>query len=115
MYQPKYAMTVDHAQAALEDGLRAIGTGQTQFDLSEVTSVDSSSVSPIINGFSRLAQCQRAIVFQSGAVVPIEYRFIAFLSRAHREFIADFATWLQYKSPTFRKTIALCVRWMASR
>ncbi len=49
MYQPTYAMTVDHAQAALEDGLRAIATGQTHFDLSNVSSFDSSTVAVLLN------------------------------------------------------------------
>lgn len=48
-YQPTYAMTVDHAQAALEEGLRAIAAGQTQFDLSSLGAVDSSAVAVLLN------------------------------------------------------------------
>lgn len=49
MYQPTYAMTVDHAQAALEDGLREIAAGQPHFDLSKVSSVDSSTVAVLLS------------------------------------------------------------------
>ena len=49
MYQPTHAMTIDHAQAALDEGLRAIAAGQTHFDLSTVSSVDSSAVAVLLN------------------------------------------------------------------
>ena len=49
MYQPAQAITVDLAESALQDGLRAIATGQTQFDLSKVATVDSSAVAVLLN------------------------------------------------------------------
>ena len=61
MYQPAQAITVDLAESALQDGLRAITAGQTQFDLSKVAAVDSSAVAVLLNW-------QRAAVAASSAV-----------------------------------------------
>lgn len=49
MYQPALALTFDQAQAALDDGLRAIAGGQTQIDLSKITAIDSSAVAVLLN------------------------------------------------------------------
>lgn len=49
MYEPTSALTIDQAQMALDDGLRAIAGGQTQIDLSKVTAIDSSAVAVLLN------------------------------------------------------------------
>lgn len=42
-------MTVDHAQAAWDEGVRALAASQTHFDLSNVSAVDSSAVAVLLN------------------------------------------------------------------
>ncbi len=75
MYQPTHAMTIDHAQAAMDDGLRAIEAGQTQFDLANVTAVDSSSVAVLLN-WQRAAR-KAAINLQLSGVSPSLISLIA--------------------------------------
>lgn len=65
MYQPAQAITVDHAQAILDDGLRAIASGQTQFDLSNVTAVDSSAVAVLLNWQRAARQASTDVSFVS--------------------------------------------------
>ena len=65
MFQPGQAMTVDHAQDALEDGLRAIAAGQTQFDLSNVKVVDSSAVAVLLSWQRAAAVTSNQILFSS--------------------------------------------------
>ena len=65
MYQPAQALTVDHAQAALEEGLRAVATGQMQFDLSRVSEVDSSAVAVLLNWQRAAASASNNIRFSN--------------------------------------------------
>ena len=63
MYQPAQAITMDHAQAILDDGLRAIAAGQTRFDLSHVTAVDSSAVAVLLNWQRTARQASTEVKF----------------------------------------------------
>ncbi|HZW22885.1 STAS domain-containing protein [Noviherbaspirillum sp.] len=47
-YRPALTLTVHNAPSVLEAGLRAIAGGQTQFDLSELTVVDSAAVATML-------------------------------------------------------------------
>ena len=55
MFQPSQPLTLQTAQSALAEGLRAIDAGQTSFDLMTVESVDSASVA-ILLAWVRAAQ-----------------------------------------------------------
>ncbi len=57
MYQPGPVMTIAHARAALEAGLRAIESGETVFDLSAVKEVDSTAVAALL-AWQRAAQAR---------------------------------------------------------
>lgn len=48
MYRPALTLTVHNAKAVLDAGLRAIDQGQAQFDLSELTVVDSAAVATLL-------------------------------------------------------------------
>ncbi|HEY0845397.1 MAG TPA: STAS domain-containing protein [Noviherbaspirillum sp.] len=48
MYRPTETLTVQNAQTALNDGLRAIADGQTYFDLAGLTLVDSAAVATML-------------------------------------------------------------------
>lgn len=48
MFQPQQPITFDHAKSALEEGLRAIASGQTSIDLARVASIDSSAVAVLL-------------------------------------------------------------------
>jgi phospholipid transport system transporter-binding protein len=63
MYRPALTLTVDNAQTVLHDGLRAIADGQTQFDLAEVTAVDSAAVATLIAWQRAAARRGASLVF----------------------------------------------------
>jgi phospholipid transport system transporter-binding protein len=48
MFQPNSALTLHNAKTALQAGLQAIQAGETQFDLAQVTAVDSAAVATLI-------------------------------------------------------------------
>lgn len=48
MFRPERTLTVDHAQAVLDAGLRAIAQGQTEIDLAGLTSIDSTAVAVLL-------------------------------------------------------------------
>lgn len=48
MFKPDNVLTADNASAVLQDGLRAIAGGQTDIDLSQVATVDSSAVATLL-------------------------------------------------------------------
>jgi phospholipid transport system transporter-binding protein len=48
MFQPALSLTVDNANKALQEGLNAIKSGQTEFDLSHLTTVDSAGVATLL-------------------------------------------------------------------
>jgi phospholipid transport system transporter-binding protein len=48
MFRPVLALNMNNAPAVLEAGLRAIANGQTEIDLSELTTVDSAAVATLL-------------------------------------------------------------------
>jgi phospholipid transport system transporter-binding protein len=48
MFRPGLTLTVNNAKSVLESGLNAIRSGETQFDLSKVTVVDSAAVATLL-------------------------------------------------------------------
>jgi phospholipid transport system transporter-binding protein len=48
MFRPGLTLTAHNAKSVLESGLNAIRSGETQFDLSEVTVVDSAAVATLL-------------------------------------------------------------------
>lgn len=61
MYKPASALTFDHAKTVLQDGVRAIESGQTDIDLAAVTAVDSTAVGTLL-AWQRAARRQRKTV-----------------------------------------------------
>ena len=62
MFRPTRTITVHNAAAVLDAGLRAIASGQNEFDFSEVTVVDSSAVA-ILVAWQRAANLQRSPLY----------------------------------------------------
>ena len=58
MFQPALSLTVDNANKALQEGLNAIKSGQTEFDLSHLTTVDSAGVATLL-AWQRAANAQK--------------------------------------------------------
>jgi phospholipid transport system transporter-binding protein len=48
MFKPSASLTVANAKTALAEGLGAIASGQTGFDLADVTVVDSAAVATLL-------------------------------------------------------------------
>lgn len=48
MFQPTQTLTVDNANIALDEGLHAIESGQTEIDLAQLTTVDSAGVATLL-------------------------------------------------------------------
>ena len=48
MYQPTLSLTVSNAKIAADAGLRAIESGQTELNLSQLTVVDSAAVATLL-------------------------------------------------------------------
>ena len=65
MYQLAQAITLDLAESALQAGLGAIADGQTQFDLSNVTAVDSSAVAVLLNWQRAAAAASSSLRFSN--------------------------------------------------
>ena len=59
MFKPAAKLTMDNASQTLEAGLQAIASGESDFDLSDLLSVDSSAVA-ILLGWRRRALQQGA-------------------------------------------------------
>lgn len=57
MFQPALTLTVDNANVALAEGLNAIKNGQTEIDLSYLTTVDSAGVATLL-AWQRAANAQ---------------------------------------------------------
>jgi phospholipid transport system transporter-binding protein len=65
MFQPAFALTMNNAKAALEAGLAAIRSGETQFDLGRVTAVDSAAVATLFAWQRAAAQQGAALSFSN--------------------------------------------------
>jgi phospholipid transport system transporter-binding protein len=48
MYRPALTLTVNNAKTMLDAGLHAIKEGQTEFDLGDLTVVDSAAVATLL-------------------------------------------------------------------
>jgi phospholipid transport system transporter-binding protein len=59
MFQPASMLTVDNAEQALAEGLRAIEGGQTEIDLAKLTKVDSAGVATLL-AWHRAAQARQS-------------------------------------------------------
>jgi phospholipid transport system transporter-binding protein len=57
MFQPTLSLTVENADATLKAGLIAIKNGQTEIDLSQLTTVDSAGVATLL-AWQRAANAQ---------------------------------------------------------
>ncbi|GAB3546109.1 STAS domain-containing protein [Noviherbaspirillum agri] len=65
MYRPAQTLTVHNAKTVLDAGLRAIEGGEAQFDLGELTVVDSAAVATLL-AWQRAAQRQGSqLTFQN--------------------------------------------------
>lgn len=61
MYQPGPSLTFANARAALAAGLKEIEAGETAFDLSAVTDVDSTAVAALL-AWQRAARARGAVL-----------------------------------------------------
>jgi phospholipid transport system transporter-binding protein len=68
MFKPAVKLTMDNASQTLAAGLQAIAAGESDFDLSEALSVDSSAVA-IMLAWQRQAQ-QQGRTLRFGALPP---------------------------------------------
>ena len=59
MFQPVQPLTFDNAKSVLDEGLRAIQSGQKIIDLASVASIDSSAVAVML-AWQRAALAQAA-------------------------------------------------------
>jgi phospholipid transport system transporter-binding protein len=48
MHRPASVLTLGNAESALRAGLQAIDDGQSEFDLAELTSIDSAAVAVLV-------------------------------------------------------------------
>jgi phospholipid transport system transporter-binding protein len=48
MYRPTLTLTLSNARSALDAGLRAIESGQTEFDMAQLNAVDSSAIATML-------------------------------------------------------------------
>ncbi|MBC7500491.1 MAG: STAS domain-containing protein [Herminiimonas sp.] len=76
MFRPTLTMTVNNVSAVLDAGLRAVASGETDFDFSELTAVDSSAVAALL-AWQRAAVRQKTqLVFSN---VPVSLQSLATL------------------------------------
>ena len=48
MFRPGSTLTANNAKAVLDDGLRALGSGQEKIDLADLSAVDSAAVATLL-------------------------------------------------------------------
>ncbi len=65
MYQPTQSLTMENAKPALQDGLAAIATGQTEIDLAGLTQVDSAGVAVLLAWQRAAVARQQALSFHN--------------------------------------------------
>ncbi|HJV87861.1 MAG TPA: STAS domain-containing protein [Noviherbaspirillum sp.] len=65
MYRPALTLTINNARTALEAGLKAIGDGQTEFDLGDLTVVDSAAVATLLAWQRAAAAGGKSLVFRN--------------------------------------------------
>ena len=64
-FRPGVSLTVNNAQTVLQAGLRAIADGQSEFDLSDVTAVDSAAVATLLAWQRAARQSGRTLAFRN--------------------------------------------------
>ena len=65
MYRPILTLTVNTAKSALEAGLEAVHEGQNEFDLAQLTLVDSSAVAALLAWSRAAAATGRSLTFHN--------------------------------------------------
>ncbi|MGV3655508.1 MAG: STAS domain-containing protein [Noviherbaspirillum sp.] len=65
MFQPAFPLTLNHANAALAAGLDALRSGETRFDMGQVTAVDSAAVAILLAWRRAAAQQGVALSFSN--------------------------------------------------
>ena len=65
MYQAAQTITMNTAKAALDAGLKAIAEGQNEFDLAQLTEVDSAAVATLLAWQRAAAGLGRSLVFRN--------------------------------------------------
>ncbi len=63
MYQAAQTITMTTAKAALDAGLKAIAEGQNEFDLAQLTELDSAAVATLLIWQRSAAELGRSLVF----------------------------------------------------
>jgi phospholipid transport system transporter-binding protein len=63
MFKPAVKLTMDNASQTLEAGLQAIAAGESDFDLSDLLSVDSSAVAAMLEWQRRALQQGKTLHF----------------------------------------------------
>lgn len=64
-FRPALTLTFNNAQTVLDAGLRAIADGQTQIDLADLTSVDSSAVAAMLAWQRAARDAGKSLSFQN--------------------------------------------------
>jgi len=64
-FRPGVSLTFNNAQTVLETGLRAIADGQAEFDLAELTAVDSAAVSTMLAWLRAARKAGGTLVFRN--------------------------------------------------
>jgi phospholipid transport system transporter-binding protein len=63
MFKPAVKLTMDNASQTLEAGLQAMAAGESDFDLSDLLSVDSSAVATMLEWQRRALQQGKTLHF----------------------------------------------------
>lgn len=65
MFQPGSSLTIPHARAELEAGLKAIARGEAQFDMASVKEIDSAAVATLLAWQRAARQNGRSLSFSN--------------------------------------------------
>src|ERR1700692_3960086 len=68
MFRPAVKLTMDNASQTLEAGLQAMAAGESDFDLSDLLSVDSSAVATLLEWQRRALKQGKTLPF--GGLAP---------------------------------------------
>jgi phospholipid transport system transporter-binding protein len=65
LFRPGVSLTFNNAQTVLQAGLRAIADGQAEFDLSDVTAIDSAAIATMLAWQRAARQAGRMLTFRN--------------------------------------------------
>jgi phospholipid transport system transporter-binding protein len=65
MFRPAESLTMDNAKPALQAGLQAIASGQTEIDLAGLTQVDSAGVATLLAWQRAAQERKQGLVFRN--------------------------------------------------